>query len=180
VTFKAAEDSRKLSLPQKPEDYKVGLPKGFKAPEGMTFEFNEADPLLTEARTWAQKNGLSQEAFEEGLALIAARDIGTAQGINEAKGAQIKDLGVNGPARVAAVTTWMDAKGYGDLKPMLVTSKIIATFEKLMRDVNGGAPFSQAHRETPADADKIPGIEKMSFKEARAAQDALAARQRQH
>jgi hypothetical protein len=176
VAFKAAEDSRKLALPQKADDYKLALPKEFKAPEGVEFKLDETDPLFSQAREWAHKNGLSQDQFESGMALLAASKVGDAAMLKTARDAEVGKLGVNGPARIDAITTWMDAKGYGALKPMLVTAEMVGTFEKMMRDVQGGAPFSQAHRDAP-DPSEIPGIENMSFREARMAQDALKARQ---
>lgn len=176
VAFKAAEDSRRLTLPQKPEDYKLALPKDFKPPEGIEFKLDEADPLYAQARTWAKENGLSQDAFEKGIGMIAASKVADAQTIKNARDAEIGKLGANGSARVTAITQWMDAKGYAPLKNMLVTAEMVETFEKLMRDTQGGAAFSQQHRESAPEAGKIPGIEKMNFRQARQAQDALAAK----
>lgn len=178
VAFKAADDSRKLTLPKTPDDFKLALPKDFKPPEGIEFKLDETDPLFAQARTWAHKNGLSQNEFETGIGMIAASKVADQQMIQTARNAEIAKLGVNGTARVTALNTWLDAKGYAPLKGMLVTAEIVSTFEKLMKDAQGGSTFSQSHRESPDEPGKIPGIEKMNFREARAAQDAYAARQK--
>ena len=40
ATFKAAEDSRKLTLPASPDAYQVALPEGFTPPVGVAYEFD--------------------------------------------------------------------------------------------------------------------------------------------
>lgn len=173
----AAEASRRLSLPAKPEDYKLALPKDFTPPQGVEFKLDENDPLFAQARTWAQKNGLTQEAFEQGIGMIAARDVATQQMLKTARDAEIGKLGANGTARVTAVNTFLDAKGLGSLKGMMVTAEIVTTLEKVVGMLNGADTFSQQHRTAPQTNGKIDGYEKMSFEQRRAAQDAQSARQ---
>lgn len=172
TAFKAADDVKRLALPAKPEDYKLALPKDFKPPEGVEFKLDETDPLFAQARTWAKENGLSQEAFEKGIGMIAARDVATQQMLTEARNAEIGKLGATGTARVTAVNTFLDAKGLAPLKSMMVTAEIVQAMEKLVGMLSGADTFSQQHRTTPPPANEIPGIENMSFREARAAQDA--------
>jgi hypothetical protein len=174
VAFKAAEDSRRLTLPQKPEDYKIALPKDFKPPEGVEFKLDENDPLFAQARTWAKENGLSQEAFEKGLGMIAARDVATQQMLTEARNTEIGKLGANGTARVTALNTFLDAKGVAPLKGMMVTAEIVQAMEKLVSLASAGGNFSQQHRDAPEKNGKIEGYDKMSFEQRRAKQDELA------
>ena len=171
VAFKAAEDSRKLTLPAKPEDYKLALPKDFQPPAGVEFKLDENDPLFAQARTWAKENGLSQAAFEKGIGMIAARDVATQQMLTEARNGEIAKLGANGTARVTALNTFLDAKGYGALKSMMVTAEIVQQMEKWMAETSSGGTFSQAHRAAEDPTGKIAGYEKMTFEQRRAAQD---------
>lgn len=105
--FHASELSRRLTLPQKPEDYDFALPKDFKAPEGVEFQLNPNDPLAGEARKFAIEAGLSKEQFSKLLAIHAAGQIGSVQAINSAKQAEVEKLGVNGPARKTAVDNFI-------------------------------------------------------------------------
>lgn len=178
--FKAAEDSRKLTIP-KPEAYAVELPKDFKAPEGVNFELNKDDPIIAQARTIANKRGLDQEGFSEFLGLYAATKVGEQQQFATAKAAEIAKLGVNATPRVTAVTTWLNAMGGAEAAPLIralemapVAGTVVA-FENLMKKFTsqGGANFSQSHRATEDEA-KIPGYDTMSFEQKRNAQDQRA------
>lgn len=178
--FKAADDSRKLTLPQKPEDFKLELPKDFKAPEGVEIKFDEKDPLLAQARQTALELGVDQTGFSRLLALHAGALAGTEQQFKAAQDAELTKLGAAGPARITAVNTFLDAKGYGALKPMMVSAEIVQALEKLMADTRsqGGAGFSQQHRDTQETNGKIPGYDTMSFEQRREAQDKSAAARR--
>lgn len=167
--FKAAEDVRRLALPQTEKDYKLALPKDFQPPAGVEFKLDEADPLFAQARTWAKENGLSQEAFEKGIGMIAARDVATQQMLTEARNTEIAKLGVNGTARVTALNTFLDAKGLPALKGMMVTADIVQQMEKMVALVAAGGNFSQQHRSAET-AEKISDEEyaKMSPSEKRA------------
>jgi hypothetical protein len=165
TAFKAAEDSRKASLP-KPEAYKLDLPADFKAPEGLKFGFDEGDPILAQYRTMANKRGLDQEAFSEGLGMIAALKIGEATQFKTAYDAEVAKLGATASDRVTAVTTWLGAMGGKDadalvkVMTMCPRADTIIAFENLMRKVSsqGGGGFSQQHRDSeqktqPSDAE---------------------------
>jgi hypothetical protein len=65
LAFKSAEDSRRLTAPQKAEDFKLELPADLKMPEGVTFQFNPNDPAIEPARQFALRNNLSQQQFSE-------------------------------------------------------------------------------------------------------------------
>jgi hypothetical protein len=161
TAFKAAEDSRKLTLPQKPEDYKPTNTKDFKAPQGVEFVPNENDPLLPQARAFAAKHGLSQDAFSELMDLHAAGQISNKQMIENAKAAEVQKLGVNGVARKTAVDTWLIANLGEDLGKEMsrftFTAKQIEAFETLMARARtqGAHNFTHEHREPPPDQGKV-------------------------
>jgi len=87
--------------------------------------------------------------------------------------AELAKLGTNGPARVDAVTRWMDASGLGVWKVGMVTAAQVEQMEKHM--AQGAARFSQSPSAAPAGA-RIPNFEKLSFEQKRHAQDQIAAR----
>lgn len=153
VAFRAAEDVKRLSLPQTPEAYKVELAADFKAPEGIKFEFRQNDPLLAQARTMAHTMGISQENFSKLLGLYAGAQVATQQEINTARNAEIAKLGTTGPARVTAITTWMksilgEAEG-AQLASRMFTARDIEIAEKLVTRFasQGGGSFRQTGRE---------------------------------
>lgn len=148
VTRDAAEQVRRLALPQKAEDYQVGTTPAFNPPEGVDFKLNDGDPLWPQARSWAHKWGLPQEAFAEGIDLIAGSKVGDAATTKAAHDAEIAKLGTNGPARVTALGTFFDGMGAGEMKAMLVTAGIVQAAEKFAAKFisQGAASFSQAHR----------------------------------
>lgn len=173
----AADASRRAQIPA-PDAYKLGTSQNFKPPEGLAFKIDDKDPLWSQARAWAHKNGLSQEAFAEAVDLVAGRDIGTAQSVKASFDGEVAKLGASGPARVDAALQWMNAMGGPKAAGLTKILKIaplaetIEAVEALMSRFTsqGVTPFSQAHRTTPAD-NKIPGYEKMSFEQRRLAQE---------
>jgi len=159
--FKAAEDSRRLSLPQQAGDYKVGTSAAFKPPEGVEFKIDTNNPLWSQAQSWAHKNGLSQDAFHEAVDLFAGYQIGDAQSIKTAREGEIAKLGTAGPARFDAVMTWARAMvgeaGAQEIAKGLFTAKQVEAFEGLIRKFvsqGAGAP-SGAHREPPQQHQKL-------------------------
>ncbi len=151
----AAEQIRKNANPQNPDAYELKTSKAFKPPEGVQFNINANDPLWSQARAWAHKNGLSQQAFEEGIDLIAGRDVGSEQTFAQQRNAEMAKLGTTATARIDALGTWMGAligeQGAKTLGTMLVSAAIVQEFEKLASKftTQGAAPFSQAHRVEP-------------------------------
>lgn len=177
VAFKAAEDSRLLTLPQKAEDFKPVLSKDFKAPQGIEFVPNENDPLLPQARAFALKHHLSQDAFSELMDLHASSQIGLQQSLRDFETKELAKLGAAATARKTAVDTWLVARLGDDLgKHVAATMKTamqVQAFEKLMSNdrAQGAGSFSQSHREQPQQNGKIEGYENMTFEQRRAAQD---------
>lgn len=181
--FKATEDSRRLTLPQNADGYKIELPADFKPPEGVTFQFKADDPLLVQAKALAHQSGMSQDNFSKMLSVYAAAQVQDQATISAAKQAEITKLGVNGPARVDAVTAWLKGVGGPDAEILCRTldfapvAGTVMAFERLMQKFSsqGGSGFTQNGRTQPDDT-KIPGYDKMSFEQRRFAQDQLRAR----
>lgn len=178
AAFKAQEDSRKLTLPQRPEDYTLGLPKEFKAPDGIEYVPNPNDPLLPQARAFAQKYGLSVDAFHELMGLHAAGQIGTQQSIAAAKQAEVDKLGATGTARKTAVDTWLasiDPQLGKHFSGFIFTAPQVQFVEKLMERfrTQGGGSFNQGGQQPPSGNGSIPGYANMSFEQRRDAQERL-------
>lgn len=161
----AAEESRRLALPQSPDAYKIELPADFKAPDGVEFKFNDADPLLAQAKSLyhdIQTGKLSgQEGFSKLLSLHAGAQVASAQAVQNAKNAEIAKLGATGPARVDAVTTFLtsylgEAEGK-QLASRMFTASDVAIVEKLVAKITnqGGASFSTRGREAPTPAGRL-------------------------
>lgn len=152
----AVEESRRLTLPTEPAGYKIELPADFKAPEGVTFEFRADDPLLAQAQQLAHAKGIDQETFSQMLGLYAGAQVQDQSVITAAKTAEIGKLGVNGPARVDAVTTWLKSVGGADAEILVKTldfapvAATVVAFENMMRKFAGGGGFTQQHREAPS------------------------------
>lgn len=153
VAFKAAEDSARLSKPQKPEDYALELPKDFKAPAGFEFKLDPNGPLVGPAKAFALKHGLSKDAFHDLTALYAGNEITRLQHLDEVAKAEVAKLGAAGTARVGAIQTWLKATVGEDsakaVNAMMVTAAHVEAFEKMMKIVQsqGTHGFSQQHRE---------------------------------
>lgn len=159
AAFKAASESRRLALPQKPEDYQAALPADFKAPEGVKFEFRADDPLLAQARSVMhdidQGKISGQDAFSKLLGIYAGGQVSSQQRITEARNAEIAKMGPTGPARMDALTTFYEAYlGEGAGKAMasrMFTAADVALHEKIIAKITngGGASFSTSGREPP-------------------------------
>lgn len=174
AAFKAAEEVKRATIPA-PEAYKVELPKDFKAPPGVEFKFNEADPLIGQLRQFANKSGLNQEQFEQGLSLYAASQVATQQQIATARDAEISKLGANATARVTNVMTWLKAVAGDDLGTALAnnlwTAKQVEAFERMIGRFTsqGGSTFTASGREpggqgmADADWDKLSYAEKLDY-----------------
>jgi hypothetical protein len=176
-TKDAADAVRKNSLPANADAYKIELPKEFVMPVGVEFKFDEKAPELAQARAMAHAKGWTQQDFSEALGIFAAAKVAEQATINTARTAEVGKLGANGPARVDAVTQFMDAQGLGVLKSTLVTAAQVQAWEAHITKLTsqGTASFSQSHR-VAAEDNKIPGYENMSFEQRRHAQEQLRAR----
>jgi hypothetical protein len=185
-TFKAAEDVKAASRPQKPEDYKFELPADFKPPAGVDYKLDANNPALGQLRAVAHKHGLTQDAVNEILCVYAGNEVGTQAAIANARAAEIAKLGTTAPARVDNVVNWLSgmdtSPDKGDAKAlagMLVTARHVEALERIITRLTtqGAASFTQSHRVAP-ETNGIPNFEKMSFEQRRQAQDQNAARRR--
>lgn len=169
----AAEQSRLLTRPKSVDEYKVEPTKEFKPPEGVEFTLDQANPQVANLKAWALRNGVPQAELSGLVDIYGGLMVSQQQTYKAAFEAQVASLGTTGPARVDALKTWLDSKGYGAFKAMIVTADIVKGFEKLMADMRGGG--GGGHRPNGSDngaADgKIPGYEKMSFEQRRHAQE---------
>jgi hypothetical protein len=170
-------DAREINLPKDATGYELKVPENFKLPAGVkTFEFNKDDPFLAQARQLAHERKIDQSTFSEVLGLYAGERIAEMTKINTARTAEIAKLGSLAPSRIDAVKTWahgvLGSDLGGAIEQMLVTAKHVEAFESIINKFSrqGGAQFSQAHREGEPPAGKIPGYENMSFEQKRAAQ----------
>lgn len=156
----AERETRRLTLPEKPEGYQLLLPKDLeiKGADGkpIKFEFDANDPRIPEARALMheidQGKLSGQDAFSRMLAMHAKFEAGEDQRVATARQAEMTKLGANGPARVDALGTWLNSmigdKGKG-LLDRLVLAADVEAFEDLIKKFSsqGVANFSQQHRE---------------------------------
>jgi hypothetical protein len=153
--FKAAQDSKRLTAPQKPEDFKLELPADLKMPQGVEFRIDPSNPAIEPARAFALRNNLSQQQFSEMLGVYAATQASEMVAFNAAKAAEVAKLGDAANARVDAVTGWLKAMGgnhFGALARVLSLAPVAETvvgLEHLMHKYvsQGGGSFNGAHRE---------------------------------
>jgi hypothetical protein len=152
---------RRATLPPSPNDYKAELPTDFKIPEGVKFEFNQADPLLAQAQAVAHEAGLSQEQFSKLLSIYAGGQVSSQQQINTARNAEIQKLGAAGPSRIDALTTFFRSYlGETDGNAVMArafTAADVQRLEKLVGKITsqGGAPFRGNGREPPTQAGRL-------------------------
>lgn len=157
----AAAQSKALSRPQTADAYKVELPADFTPPEGVTFQFNEADPLLAQAKAIAHQSGLSQEDFSKLLGVYAGAQVATTQAVNTARAAEVAKLGPAGPARIDALSTFFNSYlGETEGKTLMsrmFTAADVQIAEKLVAKISGqgGASFRQNGREPPTAPGKV-------------------------
>lgn len=155
TTLKSEHDARLAARPEKPDGYKVELPKDFKPPEGVTLAVNDKDPRVAEIRAFAHDIGLSQDQFSKLVAIDAQREIARANEINAAMEAEQKKLGANASERVTALKTWLTGvlgdKRAGALMERLVLADDIAAVEDLQRafTTQGGSGYRGNGREPP-------------------------------
>lgn len=175
----AEVQSRKLTLPKTPDEYKFGLTEGFKPPEGYEFTLDPADPMVSQYRAFAHESGLDQAQFSKGLDLIAALRLGEAKDYNDAKTAEIAKLGAAGTKRVDVVTQWLgsvageEGKALAKVIEYAPVASTIVAFEKLMQKFSsqGSGSFSPAREAAAPPKLSDEEYDKLSFAEKRAYAD---------
>jgi hypothetical protein len=174
ATRAAAEDSRKLSLPQVPDAYKVALPADFVPPQGVEAKIDEANPLWGQAKAWAHKHGLSQDAFNEAVGLVMGERIGSEAQIRSARDAEVAKLGPAGPARIDALSrffgSYLGAQEGQAVMARVFTANDVSVMEKLVAKVTGGGAFKHGGREpdlpgrvTDAEFAKMSNAERLNY-----------------
>ena len=157
-TRDAANEVRRLSLPAKPEEYKLELPKDFKLPQGVEFKLDTAKPEFSKMQQVAHKHGLSPDAVSDMLGVYAETLVGSQASIQQAHQAEIAKLGANGPARVTALnqffTGLVGTDGAKAIHAMMVTAGIVQALESVAAkfSTQGAASFHQGGREPPPDS----------------------------
>lgn len=153
TTFKAADDSRRASLPQTPEAYQIALPEGFQAPDGIDVKIDVNDPMYKTAREMAHAKGWSQSDFSDALGVVATMKAQEAKTYETLKAKNLEALGAKGPERIDAVTRWLNANGSeAEVKPIiatLATAAHVTFFEKMIAKLTsqGSANFKQTGRD---------------------------------
>lgn len=170
LTAKQTELARFESIsaqaPAKAEDYKVALPKEFKAPEGVTIEIDEKaeefKDLLAGARAWAHQNRLSQAQFEGQLGLFAQFLAGTQAKAVAARDAEMKAIGENAGARITAVekfvTSALPKEQAAAVLSNLTSKAALEGFEALIRKAIPAGATTQGPAVNGAAGDKYEGM----------------------
>lgn len=161
VVRDAANESRRLALPQKPDDVKLDLPADFKLPTGVDFKFDPTKPEYNKFRELVVAEGLSQSTATKLTGLFAEIMVGDQASMQAFEAAEITKLGANGPARATAVKTAMTALiGEGlsaHLQVMTRTAGGVQALEAIVAKFSsqGVATLSLGGREPPQPAGKV-------------------------
>lgn len=160
VVAHAANESRRLSLPQKADDVKLDLPADFQLPQGVEFKFDPAKPEYNKFRELAVSEGLSQDTVTKLTGLFAEIMVGDQASIQQWETAEMTRLGANGPARATAIKTALtgmigEAKT-AHLQTMLRTAGGVEALEAMVAKFSsqGVATFSQGGREPVGSGNK--------------------------
>jgi hypothetical protein len=180
---KAAEDSRRATMPRDAAGYSLDLPEGFVLPPDVSeWAWNLEDPnsaaLLGQAKEWAFAHQIDGPAFSKLLGLYASNQIADQQRFDQARKAEVTKLGPNISVRVDSVNTWLEAQVGSTLahalRQTMVTARSVEAYEKLMRSFItqgvGGSPGagrdgagSQPARMSDADYNSLSYHEKLSY-----------------
>lgn len=190
--FKAADESRRLSVPESADKYELKIPEGTEMPEGIEFKLDVADPMFKIAREAAHAAGMDQAGFEANvlkpfIQMKAAAAHQEATQFQEAVAAADKELGAQATARRDAIKTYVAARyGAGQLDWMqhiLPVPGFVKFMEQVARnDSSAGMPgFKATGREggssngpSQEDWDKMTPAERLTTSIARGANQARA------
>jgi hypothetical protein len=161
VVRDAANESRRLALPQKAEDVSLDLPKDFQLPTGVEFKFDPTKPEYNKFRELVVSEGLSQATATKLTGLFAEIMVGDQASMQQFEAAEVAKLGANGAARATAVKTAMTAL-IGEplanhLQLMTRTADGVKAMEAIVAKLSsqGVATFSQGGREPAQAAGKV-------------------------
>jgi hypothetical protein len=99
LKHKGETDLRRAAVPADPSQYKIEA-KDVVLPPGMDWRFNEADPALAAARTWAHSVGLTQDQFAGLLGQYASMEAAKEATFQNAMKGELEKLGANATLRV--------------------------------------------------------------------------------
>lgn len=174
---KAALEAQKAGVPEKPDDYKLALPKDFELPKGI--ELNDKDPLFIAARDTAHKLGLSQDAFSQLIATQAGVVAAQVAAEKAQYAAEMKSLGENAVSMVQGYVKEVQAVfGEDDGALLIGTMRDAASVKavgRILEKIRGVTPFNASGRNGGSEPGKIEGYENMNFRQRMAAADALRA-----
>lgn len=160
VVRDAANESRRLTLPQKREDVSLDLPPDFKLPEGVDFKWDPKNPQYDKFRDLVVSDGIPQATATKLASLFAEIMVGDQASIQQWEAAEVAKLGANGPARATAVETGI--KGLvGDAlaahaKTMTRTAGGVQFLEAVLAKFSTqGATSPQGRRDVPAQQGKV-------------------------
>jgi hypothetical protein len=172
ATFKAAEDSRRATLPQTPEAYELKLPETFKAPDGIDVKLDVNDPMFKSARELAHAKGWSQADFSDALGIVANIKATEAATYETLKAQNLEGLGAKGPERIDAVTRYLAANfPEATVKPVLATLatkahvEMFEAFISKLASQGRGSNFTQTGRDHDTGKVTPEQYEKMSYGE---------------
>ena len=129
------EEQINSDRPEAPEYYVVRVPDTLKEqmPEGMDFEFNEADPMLNFWKQHAFENGFSQEEFEQGISAFIESSFSDVPNYDE----EISKLGENANERINHIAMWakktFSEPTYQALSDFAITAQNTVALEEIMR-----------------------------------------------
>jgi hypothetical protein len=186
ATFKQAEADRiaAMKLPEKPEEYPLGLPEDFQFPDGITAEdiavatdapeFKEAQQVLHEAK-------VDPAVAKKLYGAFAKFKLGEVKRVNERIAEEKQKLGPDYQTRFQKADQFLSARlgikpGTSALMKAVVTADAVKEVEKLAAAfASQGAPPVPPGGHSPEPDGKIPGYENMSFEEKRLHQQKRAA-----
>lgn len=153
-TLKADIDAKAAALPKDAAGYKIELPKDFQVPEGRKFVADDKNPMVAEARGWAAKHGIPQEALTDLIGLYAKSQVNDLTAMAEFEAEEKKALGTNADARIKSVTDWAGGIVGKDkaaiLSPLLKTKAGVEAFETIMSKMGGVKINGQPKVDPPA------------------------------
>jgi hypothetical protein len=164
LKFKGETDLRRAAVPADPSGYRIEA-KDAVLPPGMDWRFNDADPALAAARTWAHANGLSQDQFGSLLGQYASMEAAKEATYRSAMKRELDALGANATMRVTALETWLNGMvGPEIAKHMrqgLFSAKIVEGLEVIAKKfaTQGHASFTQHGRTPEAGGNRVSEAE---------------------
>lgn len=149
----AAHEARLAARPEKPDGYKLELPKEFKTDTAL--KFLPDDPRVAALQAFGHKNNWSQAEFSEALTFEAMRVTADNKSWTDYQAAEKAKAGANGEARATAIKTFLTGHvGEDAMKTIFSGLTSYAQFEaveKLMTAVatGGGSQYRNGGREQP-------------------------------